>query len=84
MDERKEATLIHDGRRHQDMGHLFIMNFEGTKILISIVCFYVWVCFFVWRFMVFEVCNSMEMSFEIGFGDGTGLLLQLGWLLNEK
>jgi hypothetical protein len=34
--------------------------------------------------MVFEVCNSMEMSFLIGFGDGMGLLLQLDRLLNEE
>jgi len=27
VDERKEATLIHDGRKNQDIGHLFIMNF---------------------------------------------------------
>jgi hypothetical protein len=33
---------------------------------------------------VFEVCNSMKMSFCVGFGDGAGLLLQWGWLLNEE
>ncbi len=32
---------------------------------------------------MFEVCNSMEMSFRIGFGDGVGSLLPLGWLFNE-
>jgi len=32
---------------------------------------------------VFEVCNSMKMNFCIGFSDGMGLSLQLGWLLNE-
>ncbi len=32
---------------------------------------------------MFEVCNSMEMSFRIGFGDGVGLLLPLEWLFNE-
>ncbi len=26
----------------------------------------------------------MEMNFWVGFGDGVGLLLQLGWLLNEE
>jgi hypothetical protein len=30
---------------------------------------------FVCMFMVFEICNSMEMSFWVGFDDGTGLLL---------
>jgi hypothetical protein len=45
MDEREEATLIHDGRRLQNIGHLFIMNFEGTKSPMFIVRFYVWVCF---------------------------------------
>jgi hypothetical protein len=34
--------------------------------------------------MVFEDCNSMEMSLRVGFCDGVGLLLQLGWLLNEE
>jgi hypothetical protein len=34
-------------------------------------------------FVIFEVCNSMEMNFRIGFGDGAGLLLPLGWLFNE-
>ncbi len=29
---------------------------------------------------MFEVCNSMEMSFLFDFGDGAGLLLSLGWL----
>jgi hypothetical protein len=33
--------------------------------------------------MVFKICNSMEMSFRIGFGDGAGLQLPLGWLFNE-
>ncbi len=33
---------------------------------------------------MFEVCNSMEMSFRVGFGDGMNLSLQLGWLLNEE
>jgi hypothetical protein len=27
VDERREATLIHDDTRHQDTGQLFIMNF---------------------------------------------------------
>ncbi len=39
---------------------------------------------FICKFMVFEVCNSMEMSFWVGLGDGASLLLQLGWLLNEE
>jgi hypothetical protein len=56
------------------------MNFEGTKSLMSIVCLCV---LFVYMFMVFEVCNSMEMNFWISFGDGACLLLSLGWLLNE-
>jgi len=34
--------------------------------------------------MVFEVYNSMKMNFCVGFGDGMGLLLQWGWLLNEE
>jgi len=42
-----------------------------------------WCVLFVYMFMVFEVCNTMEMNFLIGFGDGVGLLLPLGWLLNE-
>jgi aminopeptidase C len=46
LDERKEVTLIHNGKRHQDIGQLFIMNFEGTKSSIFVVRFYVWVCFF--------------------------------------
>ncbi len=33
---------------------------------------------------MFEDCNSMEMSLRVGFCDGVGLLLQLGWLLNEE
>jgi hypothetical protein len=45
VDERKEATLIHDGIKHQNTRLLFIMNFEGAKSLMSIVCFCVWVCF---------------------------------------
>jgi hypothetical protein len=32
---------------------------------------------------MFEVCNSMEMSFRIGFGDGGGIPLPPGWLFNE-
>jgi hypothetical protein len=39
---------------------------------------------FVYKFMVFEVCNSMKMNFCVGFGDGVGLLLQVNWLLNEE
>jgi hypothetical protein len=27
VDERKESPLIHNGKKHQDMGQLFIMNF---------------------------------------------------------
>jgi hypothetical protein len=34
--------------------------------------------------MVFQVCNSIKMSFYIGFGGGAGLLLQMSWLLNEE
>jgi hypothetical protein len=26
----------------------------------------------------------MKMNFWVGFGDGMGLLLELGWLLNEE
>jgi hypothetical protein len=33
--------------------------------------------------MVFKICNSMEISFRLAFGDGVGLLLSLGWLFNE-
>jgi hypothetical protein len=35
-------------------------------------------------FMVFEVYNSMKMSFCLGFSDGVGLLLQVSWVLNEE
>ncbi len=33
---------------------------------------------------MFEVCNSMKMSFCLGFDDGMGLLLQVSWVLNEE
>jgi len=39
---------------------------------------------FVYKFMVFEVCNLMKMNFYIGFGDRVGLLLKVSWLLNEE
>jgi hypothetical protein len=80
VDEKREATLIHDDTRHQNTRQLFIMNFEGAESPMSVVHLCV---LFVCRFMVFEFCNSMKMNFCIGFSDGMGLLLQLGWLLNE-
>ncbi len=46
--------------------------------------FLFWYVLFVCRFMVFEVHNSMKMNFCVGFSDGTGLLLQWGWFLNEE
>ncbi len=63
VDERRETTLIHDDTRCQDIGELFIMSFVSIESSMSIVHFCVVVCFFVCRFMVFEVYNSMEMSF---------------------
>jgi hypothetical protein len=58
--------------------------FVGTESLMFVVRFFFWCVLFVCKLMVFQVCNSIEMNFWIGFGDGAGLLLQLGWLLNEE
>jgi hypothetical protein len=60
VDERKETTLIHDDTRCQDIGQLFIMNFVNAKNPMSIVHLCV---LFICKFMVLEVCNSMEMNF---------------------
>jgi len=84
VDEKKEATLIHDDIRCQDTEQLFIMNLEGAKNPLFVVRFSVLVFLFVCRFLVFEVCNSMKMNFCVGFGDGISLLLQVNWLLNEE
>ncbi len=48
MNERREATLIHGDIRRPNIGQLFIMNFEGTESVMSIVCFcvLVWFCLF--------------------------------------
>ncbi len=45
VDESREATLIHDDTRHQNIGLLVIMNFEGVESLMYIVYFCVLVCF---------------------------------------
>jgi hypothetical protein len=63
VDERREATLIHDDTRRPNTGQLFIMNFEGAESLMSIFVSVFWCVLFVFRFMVFGICNSMEMSF---------------------
>jgi hypothetical protein len=84
VDENSEATLIHDYTRHQNTQQLFIMNLEGTENPLFVVRFLFWCILFFYRFMVFQVCNSMKMNFCIGFGDGAGLLLQVSWLLNEE
>jgi hypothetical protein len=84
VDEKRKITLIHNYTRCQDTGQLFIMNFEGIENPMFVVRFFALVCFVVCRFMVFEVYNSMKMNFCVAFGDGMGLLLQWGWLLNEE
>jgi hypothetical protein len=63
LDERKEVTLIHNGKIHQDTGQLFIMNSEGTKVRCLLFVFVFGCVLFVCKFMVFEVYNSMEMNF---------------------
>jgi hypothetical protein len=63
VDERRQATLIHDDIRCQNRKQLFMMNFEGAKSPMFIVCFYVLVVLFVCMFMVFEVCNSKVIGF---------------------
>jgi hypothetical protein len=55
------------------------MSFMDAESLMSIVHFYGLLCFVCYKFMVFEVCNSMEMNFWVGFSDGVDLLLQLSW-----
>jgi hypothetical protein len=45
VDERREATLIHNDTRCQDIGELFIMSFTNIKSPMSIVHFHVLVCF---------------------------------------
>jgi hypothetical protein len=60
VDEKKETTLIHDDTRCQDTRQLFIMSFANANNPMSIVCFCV---LFICKFMVLEVCNSMEMNF---------------------
>ncbi len=83
VDERREATLIHDDTRCQDIGQLFAWIFAGAKSPMFFVCVFGCVLF-VCKFMVCEVYNSMKTSLWVGFGDGVGLLLHLGWLLNEE
>ncbi len=63
VDERREATLIHDDTRCQDIGELFIMRLWALKVQCLLFIFVFWCVLFVCRFMVFEVCKSMEMSF---------------------
>jgi hypothetical protein len=58
-----------------------IMNFEGAKSPMFVVRLYVWMCFV--YLQVYGVW-SLQWTFWVGFGDGMGLLLQLGWLLNEE
>jgi hypothetical protein len=45
VDERKEASLIHDDTRCQDIGELFIMSFVNVESSMSIVHFCILVCF---------------------------------------
>jgi hypothetical protein len=75
VDERREATLImmtQDAKIQDNCSHEFLC---APKVL-CLLFVYVFGCvLFHCRFMVFEVCNSMEMSLLVGFGDGTGLLL---------
>jgi hypothetical protein len=40
VDEKKEATLIHDDIRCQDTEQLFIMNLEGAKNPLFVVLFF--------------------------------------------
>jgi hypothetical protein len=39
LDERKDSTLIYNGKRRQDIGQLSIMNFEGAESLMFVVRF---------------------------------------------
>ncbi len=63
VDERREATLIHDDTRRQSSRQLFIMNLMVPKVQCLLFVSMFWCVLFVCRFMVFEVCNSMEMGF---------------------
>jgi len=62
-----------------------IMNFESAKSSMFVVHFYVWMCFVCLQvYGVWSLQFNGDELFSVGFGDGVGLLLQLGWLLNEE
>jgi hypothetical protein len=69
VDERREATLIHDDRRCKNNEQLFIMNFEGAESPMCIVCFCVLVCF---------VCLQVYGVWSLQF-NGDGFLSWLWW-----
>jgi hypothetical protein len=66
----------HKTPRYKIVVHYEFLRALKVQCLVFIYVFgYV---LFICRFMVFEVCNFMEMNFWVG------LLLELGWLLNEE
>ncbi len=63
VDERIEATLIHDDTKHQDTRELFIMSLRASKVQCLLFILVFWCVLFVCMFMVFEIYNSMEVCF---------------------